>query len=100
MKDIKNYILESMEWEDLQSEVSLALKEFGSIRHGFKMANWKDIEDAMYKLGFDFDEEESKDGERYVFVGDYINNKYEIDIYPEDTVKGKIKIKNFNVFEV
>jgi hypothetical protein len=52
----------------------------------------------MYKLGFDYDEE-SSDDEKLVFVGEYIDTKYEIDLYAEDQVKGKFKIKNFNEFE-
>jgi len=98
MKDIKNYILESTESEDLQSEVSLALKDFGSIRNGFKMVKIDDIKDAMYKLGFDFVDEDSSDDE-LVFYGEYIDTKYEIRLYAKDHVSGKFKIHNFNVFK-
>jgi hypothetical protein len=95
MKDIKLYINESTESEELHEEIGRALREFGSIKHGFKMVNFEDVENAMYKLGFDFVEEESGD-DRYVFVGDYIDHKYEVTLFSEDSVKGKIKIKNFN----
>ena len=98
MKDLKTYINESTRDEDLQSEISLALKEFGSIKNGFKMTPIQDIKDALYKLGFDFSEEDSSD-EKLVFFGEYIDTKYEVDLYSEDHVSGKFKIKNFNVFE-
>ena len=99
MKDIKKYILEaSTEAEDLQEEISLALKKFGSVRHGFKMVDIDDIIDAMYKIEFDYDEESSS-GNKLVFVGNYINTKYEVDLYADDYVSGRFKIKNFNVFE-
>ena len=96
MKDIKQFIVESTETEDLSEEIGIALKEFGSIRHGFKMTPIQDIKDAMYKAGFDFDEEQSSD-DKLVFVGEYINTDYEIKIYADDYVKGKIKIKNYIV---
>lgn len=99
MKDIKEYIIESTQSEDLQSEISLALKEFGSVRNGFKMANIDDIIDALYKIEFDYDEENSDD-DKLLFVGNYIDTQYELDLYIEDRVKGKVKIKSFNVFEV
>ena len=99
MKDIKDYIIESTQSEDLQSEISLALKEFGSVRNGFKVANIDDIIDALYKIEFDYDEENSDD-DKLSFVGNYIDTKYELDLYIEDRVKGKVKIKSFNVFEV
>ena len=54
MKDIKQYINESTQGEDLHEEIGLALKEFGNIRNGFKMVKIDDIKDAMYKAGFDF----------------------------------------------
>ena len=54
MKDIKNFILESTQSEDLHEEIGLALREFGNIRNGFKMTPIDDIKDAMYKAGFDF----------------------------------------------
>jgi len=98
MKDIKDFILESTQSEDLHEEIGLALKEFGNIKNGFKMVAIDDIKDAMYKLGFDYDEDNSND-EKLVFVGEYIDTKYEIDLYGEDQVKGKFKIKNFNEFE-
>ena len=98
MKDLKQYINESTQSEDLQNEVSIALKEFGSVRNGFKMTPIDDIKDAMYKLGFDYDDEQS-DADKLVFVGEYIDTKYEIDLYAQDQVSGKFKIKNFNVFE-
>jgi len=99
MKNIKEFISESStQAEDLQEEVSIALKEFGSVRKGFKMANIEDIIDAMYKLGFDYVEEDS-DEDKLVFVGDYIDTKYEIDLYAKNSVKGKFQINNFNVFQ-
>jgi hypothetical protein len=99
MKDLKTYLMkESTQSEDLHEEIGLALREFGNIRNGFKMVPIDDIKDAMYKLGFDYDEE-SSDDEKLVFVGEYIDTKYEIDLYAEDQVKGKFKIKNFNEFE-
>ena len=99
MKDLKTYISESTQGEDLHEEIGLALREFGSIRKGFKMTPIQDIKDAMYKAGFDFDDEKSSD-EKLVFVGEYIDTKYEVTIYSEDHVSGKIKIKNFNEIEV
>jgi len=99
MKDIKTYILESTQDEDLHEEIGLALRDFGSIKHGFKMVKIDDITDAMYKLGFDFDEEESSD-DKLVFIGDYIDSKYEVTLYAEDHVSGKFKIKNFNEIEL
>lgn len=98
MKNLSQYIIETTESEDLQNEVSIALKDFGSVRYGFKMVSIKDIEDAMYKLGFDYSEEDSND-EKLVFFGEYIDNKYEIDLYAQDRVAGKFKIKSFNVFK-
>ena len=103
MKDIKKYILEnniteSTQSEDLHEEVGEALRSFGSIKHGFKMTPIDDIKDAMYKLGFDFVEEDSED-DKLVFYGDYIDTKYEVVLYAEDYVKGKFKIKNFHEFE-
>ena len=104
MKDIKKYILEnniseSTQDEDLHEEIGLALKEFGNIRNGFKMVKIDDIKDAMYKAGFDFDEEQSSD-EKLVFVGEYIDTQYEVTLYAEDHVSGKFKIKNFNEIEL
>lgn len=98
MKDLKTFITEETQSEELQTEISLALKEFGSVRNGFKMTPIQDIKDALYKLGFDFSEEDSSD-EKLVFFGEYIDTKYEVDLYAEDHVSGKFKIKNFNVFE-
>ena len=97
MKDIKEYILESTQDEDLQEEVGLALKEFGSVRNGFKAAKKQDIIDAMYKLGFDYDEENSSESE-LSFVGDYIDDKYEVNLYIEKTNGNYITLKNYNVF--
>ena len=96
MKDIKNFILESTQSEDLHEEIGLALREFGNIRNGFKMTPIDDIKDAMYKAGFDFDEDQSSD-EKLVFVGEYIDTQYEVYLYAADHVSGKFKIKNFNV---
>ena len=98
MKDIKTYINESTQGEDLHEEIGLALKEFGNIRNGFKMVKIDDIKDAMYKAGFDFVEEDSSD-EKLVFVGEYIDTQYEVTLYAEDHVSGKFKIKNFNEIE-
>ena len=99
MKDIKNFILESTQSEDLHEEIGLALREFGNIRNGFKMTPIDDIKDAMYKAGFDFDEEQSED-DKLVFIGEYIDTKYEVTLYAKDHVKGKFKIHNFNEIEV
>lgn len=98
MKDLKTYINESTQGEDLHEEIGLALREFGSIKHGFKMVPVQDIKDAMYKAGFDFDDEKSSD-DTLVFVGEYIDTNYEITLYADDYVKGKFKIKNFNEIE-
>ena len=57
MKDIKKYIIESTQDEDLEYEIGLALKDFGNVRNGFKWAKEDDIKDALYKAGFDYDEE-------------------------------------------
>lgn len=97
MKDLKNYILESTKDEDLQEEVGLVLKKFGSIKHGFKAAKKQDIIDAMYKLGFDYDEENSKESE-LSFVGDYIDDKYEVSLYIDKENGDNITLKNYNVF--
>ena len=99
MKDIKQYINESTQGEDLHEEIGLALKEFGNIRNGFKMVKIDDIKDAMYNAGFDFVEEDSSD-EKLVFAGEYIDTQYEITLYAEDHVSGKFKIKNFNEIEL
>ena len=99
MKDIKNFILESTQSEDLHEEIGLALREFGNIRNGFKMTPIDDIKDAMYKAGFDFDEEQSSD-EKLVFVGEYIDTQYEVTLFADDHVSGKFKIKNFNELEL
>ena len=101
MKDIKTYILENntTQDEDLHEEVGIALRDFGSIKHGFKMTNIDDIKDAMYKLGFDFVEEDSSD-DKLVFIGDYIDKKYEVTLYAEDYVSGKLKIKNYNEIQI
>ena len=104
MKDIKDYLLESTnnkstKDEDLESEVGLALKPFGSIKNGFQMADIDDIKDAMYKIEFDFDEERSDD-ETLVFTGEYIDTKYDVILYAKDHVSGRFKIHNFQVFEV
>jgi len=99
MKDIKDFILESTQSEDLHEEIGLALKEFGNIKNGFKMVAIDDIKDTMYKAGFDFDEEQSED-DKLVFIGEYIDTKYEVTLYADDHVSGKFKIKNFNEIEV
>ena len=103
MKNIKKYILEnniteSTQSEDLHEEIGLALKEFGNIKNGFKMVAIDDIKDAMYKAGFDFDEEQSED-DKLVFIGEYIDTKYEVTLFATDHVSGKFKIKNFNEIE-
>ena len=98
MKDIKNFILESTQSEDLHEEIGLALKEFGNIKNGFKMVAIDDIKNAMYKLGFDFDDEQSED-DKLVFVGEYIDTQYEVTLFAADHVSGKFKIKNFNEIE-
>lgn len=98
MKDIKDFILESTQDEDLHEEVGLALKKFGNIRNGFKMSKVNDIIDAMYKLGFDFDNQ-NQDEDKMIFYGEYMDSKYTVELYVEDRVAGKVKLKNFNVFE-
>ena len=99
MKDIKEYILENttIQDEDLQEEVGLALKEFGSVKQGFKAAKKQDIIDAMYQLGFDYDEENSTDS-GLSFVGEYINDKYEVNLYIDKENGDYITLKNYNVF--
>lgn len=97
MKDIKNFILESTQGEDLQDEISLALSKFGNIKNGFKMAKLDDIKDAMYKIGFDFVEEDSTD-DKLVFVGEYIDTEYEVDLYIDKDNSEYVTLKNFNVF--
>lgn len=99
MKDIKEYIIESTQDEDLEYEIGLALKDFGNIRNGFKWAKEDDIKDALYKAGFDYDEENSNE-DYMMFVGDYLDSKYEVELYIKDRVKGKVQIKHFNVFEI
>lgn len=97
MKDIKNFILESTQDEDLQEEVGLALKKFGNVRNGFKTAKKQDIIDAMYKLGFDYDEENST-ASKLVFSGEYIDDQYEVDLYIDKDNGEYVTLKNFNVF--
>ena len=97
MKDIRKYMLESTQDEDLQEEVGLALKKFGNVRNGFKAAKKQDIIDAMYQLGFDYDEENSTDSE-LLFVGDYIDDKYEVNLYIDKENGDYITLKNYNVF--
>ena len=99
MKDIKKYIIESTQDEDLEYEIGLALKDFGNVRNGFKWAKEDDIKDALYKVGFDYDEENSND-DYMMFVGDYLDSRYEVELYIKDRVSGKVQIKHFNVFEV
>lgn len=98
MKDIKDFILESTQSEDLHEEIGLALKEFGNTRNGFKMSKVNDIIDAMYKLGFDFDNQ-NQDEDKMIFYGEYMDSKYTVELYVEDRVAGKVKLKSFNVFE-
>ena len=50
MKDIKDYIVESTQSEDLHEEIGLALREFGNLRNGFKMAKLDDIKDELSVL--------------------------------------------------
>lgn len=97
MKDIKSYILESTQDEELYEEVGLALKKFGNIRNGFKAAKKQDIIDAMYKIEFDYDEENSNESE-LVFTGEYIDDQYEVDLYIDKENGEYITLKNFNVF--
>ena len=99
MKDIKEYIIESTQDEDLEYEIGLALKDFGNVRNGFKWAKEDDIKNALYKAGFDYDEENSND-DYMMFVGDYLDSRYEVELYIKDRVSGKVQIKHFNVFEV
>ena len=99
MKNIKEYIIESTQDEDLEYEIGLALKDFGNVRNGFKWAKEDDIKDALYKAGFDYDEENSNE-DYMMFVGDYLDSRYEVELYIKDRVSGKVQIKHFNVFEV
>ena len=99
MKNIKDFILESTQDEDLHEEIGLALREFGNIKNGFKMTPIDDIKDAMYKAGFDFVEEDSSD-EKLVFYGEYIDTQYEVTLFAAYHVSGKFKIKNFNEIEL
>lgn len=99
MKSLVEFIKESTQSEELHDEIGNALRAFGSIKHGFKMASLNDIKDAMYKAGFDFVEKDSSD-DKLVFVGEYIDTKYEVTLYAEDYVSGKFKIKNFNEIEL
>ena len=99
MKNIKEYIIEYTQDEDLEYEIGLALKDFGNVKNGFKWAKEDDIKDALYKAGFDYDEENSND-DYMMFVGDYLDSKYEVELYIKDRVSGKVQIKHFNVFEV
>ena len=98
MKDINDFILESTQDEDLHEEVGLALKEFGNTKNGFKMSKVNDIIDAMYKLGFDFDNQ-NQDEDKMIFYGEYMDSKYTVELYVEDRVAGKVKLRSFNVFE-
>lgn len=97
MKDIKLYITESTQDEDLQEEVGIALKKFGNVRNGFNAAKKQDIIDAMYKLGFDYDEENST-ASKLVFSGEYIDDQYEVDLYIDKDNGEYVTLKNFNVF--
>lgn len=97
MKDITLYITESSQDKDLQEEVGLALKKFGNVRNGFKAVKKQDIIDAMYKLGFDHDEENST-ASKLVFSGEYIDDQYEVDLYIDKDNGEYVTLKNFNVF--
>ena len=99
MKDIKEYIIESTKDEDIEYEIGLALKDFGNERNGFKYAKEDDIKDALYKVGFDYDDENSND-DYMMFIGDYLDSKYEVELYIKDKSDNKVQIKHFNVFEV
>ena len=35
-----------------------------------------------------------------MFVGDYLDSKYEVELYIKDKSGNKVQIKHFNVFEV
>lgn len=98
MKELTAFIKESIQSEDLQEEVSLALKKFGSVRNGFKMAPKQDVIDALYQLGFDFVEDESSDDE-FVFHGEYVDTYYDVILHLKDHVSGKVKIHNIFVTE-
>lgn len=98
MKDISRYIIESTQDEDLREEVGLALKKFGNVKQGFKAAKKQDIIDAMYKLGFDFDEENST-ASGLAFTGEYIDDTYEVDLYIDKENGEHITLKNYNVFK-
>ena len=96
---INESLNENTQSEELHHEIGLALKDFGSIKNGFKMAKEDDIKDAMYQLGFDFDEDNSDD-EKMVFTGEYIDTDYEVTLFIKDKVAGKVKISNFNEIEI
>ena len=103
LKNLDKYVMmfetKELQSEELHHEIGLALQQFGNIKNGFKMSNINDIKDAMYKAGFDYDEEESNN-ERMVFVGEYINTDYEVTLFISDRVTGKVKISNFNEIEL
>ena len=99
MKNLINYIYENSELDELYDEVELTLDKFGNTQHGFKMSDKQDIIDAMYQLGFDYDDESDND-ECMSFVGDYINGKYEVDLYIARQSGEKVKLRNFEVTEI
>ena len=99
MKNLKNYICESTECDELYDEIELTLKKFGNPTNGFKLANKQDIIDVMYQLGFDYDDTNSND-KQLTFVGDYIDNKYEVNLYIANQSGDKIKLRNFDVWKI
>ena len=54
-------------------------------------------EHTEYKLGFDYDEENSTASE-LVFSGEYIDDQYEVDLYIDKDNGEYVTLKNFNVF--
>ena len=53
----------------------------------------------MYQLGFDYDDTNSND-KQLTFVGDYIDNKYEVNLYIANQSGDKIKLRNFDVWKI
>ena len=43
---------------------------------------------------------DSCEDDKLVFIGEYIDTKYEVTLFAKDHVKGKFKIHNFNEIEV
>jgi len=100
MKSFREYLLQEADndkMKDLENEINLALKPL-KLNDNFTMAKIKDIEDIMYKMEFDYDEERSED-DTLVFSGEYIDKKYDVIFYADEHRKDEFKIKNFQIFE-